>query len=261
MTRVLTWIVVGVVVIGIGIVGVFYFRGGALIKAGVEEYAPPIVGTSVALDGASLQPFSGEASLTGFVVGSPAGFTADRSFSLGEVFVKLDPRSLTTDHVLIDEIRIDQPELTVEVTPKGTNIQALQKNIEAATGPAAADPAAGPGPSVTIKDFYLTAATANLVGSAVGVSDRSVTLADIHLTDIGAGPDGVPMSEAARLIMDALAPQVAKAVASAQGKQLLDKAISRGEGAVGDVKDKAEEKLKRGLGGLLGDKPKPEGQN
>ena len=95
----------------------------------------------------------------------------------------------------------------------------------------------------------------------MGVGDRSVTLADIHLTDIGAGPDGVPMSEAARLIMDALAPQVAKAVASAQGKQLLDKAISRGEGAVGDVKDKAEEKLKRGLGGLLGDKPKPEGQN
>ena len=85
-----------------------------------------------------------------------------------------------------------------------------------------------------------------------------MTLADIRLTDIGVKEGGIPPSDAARLAMDALVPQVTKALASQEGKKLLNKALGGKLDLDTSLEDQAKEtlekKAKKGLKSLFGKK-------
>jgi len=62
---------------------------------------------------------------------------------------------------------------------------------------------------------------------------------------------GVPPAELMRLISDALMPQVQKALASEQGKALLDKALGDVLDTDRPLSDQAKEKAKDALKGLF----------
>jgi len=267
-------LVVLVVVIGGGALWV-YLEGEETVRRAVERHGPEVVGADVALAGVSFSPFSGRAGLSGMTVGNPEGFSETESISVQDLSVDIAPMSLFSDLIRVREIRIDSPRLRIEPGRGGTNLQALQRNIEAFTGPAEETEEA-PTP-VHIADFRLNGAEIVVGGGRIGFSDRTLSLADIHLQDIG-GEDGVAPSRALELVFEALMPQVQKALASQAGQQLLGQArerISNLEGELreqvegarekaGDrlreesgkvsegVKSKAEETIEKGLGGLLG---------
>lgn len=276
----------GLLVVILAIVGIGAWwvasEGEEMLRQAIVEEGPEVTGSKVDLAGLSISPFSGKAGITGLAIWNPAGFSEAEALKLGDFSIDLDPMSLLSDPIHIREIRILAPEIRIEPQRGGTNLAALQKNIEAFTGPAPQEEEAA-APGVRIDDFYLTGARLVVGGGAIGFSDRAVTLADIHLEDIG-GSEGVPASEAARLAIDALMPQVEAALASQLGQELLGEARARlgtvegdlrekaGEAVEknrqkieeeigaqtgklpGDLGEKADEVVKKGLGGLLGKK-------
>lgn len=241
-----------------------YFNGQSLLKDGVEEYGPQVTGTDISLAAVRFSPMKGEAGLGGFQIGSPEGFSAPYTMKVDSVDIALEPKSLFEDTILIKRITIDAPSFIYERGKSGTNLDALQKNIEAFTGPSAE----GNGdttqtPNVAIEELVIKGAQLQFISGekgleSLGLGEHSMTLADIRLTDIGVEEGGIPPSEAARLAMDALMPQVAKALASSQGKQLLQKAlgdkINVDENLQDQVKETLGEKAKSGLKSLFGKK-------
>jgi len=274
-----------VVVIGGGTLWV-YLEGEETVRRGVERHGPEVMGADVGLAGVSFRPFSGRAGLNGLRVSNPDGYSDAEAISVQDMRVELAPMSLFSDMIRIREIRIESPRLRIEPGKGGTNLQALQRNVNAFTGPAPEeDPGAGPKP-VHISDFHLTDAKITVGGGRIGFSDRTLALADIHLQDIG-GEDGVAPSRALELVFEALMPQVQKALASQAGQQLLGQARERISNLEGELREQAEgiaenlsekaegvkdqagdrlrkesedlgskarEKMEEGLGGLLGGK-------
>ena len=67
----------------------------------------------------------------GLTVGNPTGFGTPNAFGLDEIAVTLDIASVTADAIRIPLIVIDAPKVTYEWAASGSNIDLIQKNVDA----------------------------------------------------------------------------------------------------------------------------------
>ena len=264
-------IFVGVIlVVLIGALGYIWVQGESLITQGVSSQGPRITGTPVRLSGVSFQPLGGKAGLKGFVLGTPEGFSADKSISVDEVSIDVAPRSLLSDTVHIRDIAVRAPEIVVEPTKRGmTNLQVIQKNIEKFTGPSDASASSGSTKNMIVDRLHIAAPKLRFSGGEIGLSDQSLELADITLTNIGVDQNGVPPGELVRLVSEAIMPQVTKAMATDRAQRLFDdltqgrlnidlssnirkqvegQAREKVQQQVESAKEKAEDKVKEAVG-------------
>lgn len=128
-----------------GICGL-YLNLESIVKASVAKYGSQLTGTEVALDGFRLSLRKGEAELKGLRIANPEGYQTPQILSLGSVYVRLDMRSLLKPVIVVEEIRIANPEIAYELKSVAHNnvsdlLAAVNKNAAAAAKPAAAKPA------------------------------------------------------------------------------------------------------------------------
>ncbi len=228
-----------------------------VVKTSVETVAPEFTKSRVVLDGVSLSLLNGSASLSGLQIGNPGGFSAPNAFSLQSVDVKLNRDSIFTDTIIVDSVRILAPEVTYESLGKGSNIEALQRNVEqaiASAGGVSSETASqAPGKKLIIKDLMVSKGQIHYSNALLGSKTLDLPLPDIHLTGIGEKSGGASASEVAGQILSALNKTAVQAVAQS--------------GAIKDLGNRAKEKLgekKDKLRGLLDgvkDKLKPESED
>ena len=228
-------VLVLVALIGIGLWFV-WSRLDALVKFGIEQGTPPVVQTSVSVGHVKLSPFSGTGLIEGFEIGNPTGFTGPRAVRVGRAEVALDLNSVSADKIVIQYIRITDPEINLEAGLGGTNLKHIADNAKnfvsqqsspAGTGPApAAAPPAGSKLQKPVKlqvnELLITGA--KLSASAAGIvpgADAKVTLPDIRLTNLGTGGDGISPAELTAQVLSHLNTEAAKASASGALKNLL----------------------------------------
>jgi len=224
-------------------------QAGLLIKDGVESYGPEITGTSVTLSGVDVSLLSGNASINNLVIGNPKGFKSSEAFRVGKVSVKLDVGSLFSEQIRIGKILIDGAELTYEQRNKTSNIDALKRNVERNTGSSSGGSEAGDGSAsdvqLVIDDFYINGTQVNASVAVLGKEEqRSVTIPDLHLKDLGKGGDssvaGI-VDEVVRLVTKA----ATKAVVDELGKRKVQEAIDKKKGeALQKLDEKLGDKLK-----------------
>lgn len=136
-----------VILLAGGICGL-YLNLESIVKASVAKYGSQLTGTEVALNGFRLSPLKGEAELKGLRIANPAGYQTPHILSLGSAYVRLDMRSLLKPVIVVEEIRIANPEIAYELKSVAHNnvsdlLAAVNKNTAAAVAkPAAAKPAA-----------------------------------------------------------------------------------------------------------------------
>lgn len=234
------------------LVGIAASQAGTIIRHAVGEFGPEITGTSVTLSDVDISILSGKAGIKNLQIGNPAGFKAENAIKVGEVSIELDINSLFSDKIKIKQILVDGAELTYEVGKGGSNIKALQRNIEqrSATTTSGADAGASEsagGPSLIIDDVRINGTKVNLAASLLQGQGASATLPDIHLQDIGKEEGGASPADAVKeifgVITKTVATSVAQIVPADQLKETADKAINEKIKGVGD-------KLK----GLFGEK-------
>ncbi len=203
-------------------VGLFMDRA---IKSGVEKYGSEYTKVDVKLGSASLSLFSGNGKLTKFVVGNPEGFKSGFAISMDTAGVSLKPGSVFGDKVVIKSIRVESPEIAFEVALTGNNLRKILGNLQETTGGDEKTPpkpaehqtaAAKPAKKLQVDDFLFKGGKIHLRASTpLGEKSATVSLPEIHLTNLGQGPEGITGAELAKIVLTAIETEAAKVAASA----------------------------------------------
>lgn len=257
-----------VILLAGGICGL-YLNLESIVKTSVAKYGSQLTGTEVALDGFRLSPLKGEAELKGLRIANPAGYQTPHILSLGSVYVKLDVRSLLKPVIIVEDIRIANPEIAYELKNVTHNnvsdlLAAVNKNTAAKSGTGsqpgtsaksgssdtAQTASSQPGKKVIINALNITGGKVSLGATFGGKgAAASVPLPAVTLKDIGRekGSQGKGIIETASLILKKIL-DTAYDTAVRQGLNSL-KDIA-GESA--DTLKGTAENLKNSAKGLLG---------
>jgi uncharacterized protein involved in outer membrane biogenesis len=242
----------------IALVVIGFFLGPIVTKA-VNTVGPKITGTKVELDGASIFPLTGSGTLKGLFVGNPEGWESDKAFYLGEVRGSVQPFSILGDHIVINEVFIDGPELVYEKKIfGGSNIDALLKQVEAnisgggKTEPAATEPAKTEAkPAKPVKFAIKSLRIQNVkVSMGLGKAMVSVPMPPITITDLGVAEGGITPDQIVAAVLRAVTANIGAATAEAAkkaGGALLDGGKDAGS-AVKDAGKSAVDGVKKLFG-------------
>lgn len=228
--------VIGGVLLGLGLVGYIIgtFFLGSIVKSGVNRYGPKLTQTKVELTEANISPLSGQGSLRGLSVDNPKGWSDGRAFYLGNVSIDLEPFSLFGDHIVINEIIIDQPEFTYETRLVSSNIKDLLKNIEDFTGGGQkATTKTGQPIKLAVKKFRLTNGKATLV---VGQTTLPVLLPPVSLDNLGVNEGGITPDQLVAAVLQQVLRQIATASAQALVKDGGAATIEKAKEAAKSIK-------------------------
>jgi uncharacterized protein involved in outer membrane biogenesis len=246
-----------VVLVILAVVGVALFLDAG-IKRGVETIGPRLTGTEVKLDSANLSLLSGSGGLKGFVIGNPAGCKTPHAIQVGRASLKVQPSSVFADKVIIRSIDLQAPEITFETDLKGNNLSKILDHMDTATGGTSSTQPAQPNESkasrkLQVDDFLISGGKIHVSLTALGGQSATVPLPEIHLTNLGQGPDGITAAELAKKVLRVIETEAVKASSGAvasltQQAAGLGKDLTRGLGPTGTNTTDA---ISRGIGGLF----------
>lgn len=221
----------------------------SLVKEGVETAGPQVTSTDVKLNKVDISLKDARAELYGFSVANPEGFKSTNAFSFDNIVFDIDPASLQTDVIVIDEMTISGVNITAEQKGMETNLQALLKLIEknvgaGGSGNASSDSAQdGPEIKLAVKKLAFTNNSVNLITEKYG--EYGLTMPKIEAANLGSASNGLTPAQLGKAIAKPLLDQAKKTV-----EEKLKKVAEE------QVKDKAEAKLKDALDEKLSDKDK-----
>jgi hypothetical protein len=192
----------------------------SLVKSAIERYGPEITGVTVQVGSVNLSPRDGRGSIKGLRLGNPKGYRTARALALGEITIALEPASLAGDVIRIREIVVEGADITYEKVGNLTNLEAIQRNVDAyARKFGGAQPAAGGRQKkMVIDSLVIRSSKVNLSSALTAGNALSVSLPDIHLRDIGKRTNnataGATAAEVTRQVINALVAAVGRAAAS-----------------------------------------------
>jgi hypothetical protein len=233
---------------------------GTIIKGTVNHVLPAVTGTPSGMGSCYLNIFTGTLNIKDFVIGNPKGYETAHAFKLGEVHVDIALTSLLSDKIVIEDIIVDNMEVSFETKLTETNIGVIKDNIDklskkdesAETGgeeePAVAEEEEpGAGKKLQIDNFMFINSKVNL-HAGVGTS---VPLPEIKIQGIGADSDeGASVPEISEEVFNELYLAILKAAKSignidTEGiKEGTDKAIEKAK--------EGTENVIKGVKGLFG---------
>lgn len=245
-----------VVVLVIALVVVLTLSLDSLVKKGVETIGPQITKTEMKLEKASISVLSGSGALHGFLIGNPEGYKAPSAIKVGEASLGVRPMSVLSDKIHITHVKVQGAEITFEgALGSKNNLSKILENVEAASGGPAkgtdqpkAEPAGGgASKKLQVDDFLISGAKVNATLTALGGRTLTLSIPDIHFSNLGSGPEGITAGELTKLILNGLNKETLKAVEKAVsdlGKQAA--------GALSDITKGGTNSLDKAAQGLKG---------
>jgi hypothetical protein len=244
-----------VVLIVVAVIGVGLFLD-SIVKMGMETAGPKITQVSIKVDAVNLSLLNGSARVKGFVIGNPEGYKTPQAISVGSAAVGVNPLTIFSDKIVVRSVRIEAPEITFEGGLGGNNLSKIMDNVNAVAkngGPAATNTTAKagnePGRKMEVDDFLITGAIVHVSLTGIGGREMTLTLPDIHLTNLGTDRAGITATDLTRRVLGAITTATIKAVANATTD------IGKVTGNLGKDAQKAVDqnvdKISRGIGGLL----------
>lgn len=253
MKRAALGLAIAGVILVVGLV-VLYSSSGTLITRAITTAGPKILLTTVDLKETTIDATTGKGSLNGLVIGNPKGFKTESAFRMDKVEITLDMNSITSDTVIVKKVDVQSPEVTYELGGSGSNINAIQNNVEMFvkrfSGDSKSDEKSSSqksGTKMVIDHVYVKNGKVNISSTLLGGKSLSVPLPDIHLQGIGKNNNGATPGEVVKTIISALNKAILKAVAPLN----LDKAGEIAGKTIKGTKDLVEGTTK-GVGDTLG---------
>ncbi len=254
MKKIVIRVVLALVCLGVLALVILFFSLNGIVKKGVETVGPRLTGVEVTLGAAEISPFSGSGKLTKIFVGNPEGYKTPSAIAVGSAQVVVKVGSVLSDVIVIDEINVQEPEITLEGSFSGNNLTKILSNVEGANnGQPPPKPANAPAEPATpkkqkkfiVKDFVINGGKINLSLNLPVLGGHSATapLPPIHLTNIGVAEGGVTASELVLTIGKPLVTAVLKAAEAEVG--------SLGKGAQDLIKPQnVQQGIQKGLNGI-----------
>ncbi len=243
MKKLLIRIILGVVVLLIVLLVVVAMSLGSLIKKGVESVGPTLTKTDVRLDSAKVWLLSGSGNIKGFVLGNPQGYKGPFAIKVTRVDLGVQPGSVFSDKVHITHLRIESPEIAIEGSPKDNNLTRIMDNVQAATGgsgtttpaPGGTGKSSGASKKLQVDDLVVSGGIIHVSTILTAGKEVALPLPDIHLTNLGTGPDGITAAELSKKILSEVTAGSVTALTRGVadlGKGVVDAAGGAAKGAV-----------------------------
>jgi hypothetical protein len=219
MKKIIIRVGIVVVVLLVVVLAVVFFSLNSIVKKGVETVGPKLTQVEVRLGSADLSPFSGSGTLAKLFVGNPTGYKTPSAIEVGSVKVAVEVGSVMSDTIVVDEINIQAPEITIEGTFSGNNLSKILDNLNAAAGgdsksKTPAPTASGkPAKKFIVKKLVMDGGKINVSLNLPVLGGKSLTvpLPPMHLENIGTAQNGVSAAELVQTVMKPLLASVTKA--------------------------------------------------
>ena len=268
MKKLLIRIVIVVAILAIvGVVAIGLSLNGA-IKKGVETFGPQVAKVPVTLEGVNLSLLSGSGGIKGLVIGNPEGYKTPHAMSLGLASMSVSPSSVLSDKIVVNSIRIEAPQITIEIGPGGSNLQRIQENLESYAGSSTDKikpveekvPAESkPGKKLQVDEVVISGGKVTLGAAILGGKLIEAPLPEIRMSNLGQGPEGITGAELGKQILSQINQGAIKTYTDSLAKageealrNLTSNATNAENKATSDVLNKAT----NGLGDLLNGKKK-----
>lgn len=251
MRRIIVAAIVGLLAVAVLAVVLVVSSLGRLTKAAIETAGPLVTKTTVTVADVDFRPLRGGLRIAGLAIGNPAGFKTDAALRVGEIAVSLNPRSVFSDRVIVQEIRVDAPEITVEIGAGKTNIGTIQQNVETflASLPGKSGeprPAEGPEKQVAIDRVIVENGSIRLSGTLLQGAALPIPLPRVELRDIGKSTRVTTVEAAAEILRRVLGGVLETVTQTGQVLTDTVKGVGEGlRGAAGSVLDGAKGILRR----------------
>lgn len=194
-----------------------------LVKSGIESTGTEMSGTGVTVESVSISPFSGTGTIEGLRVRNPEGFESEYAIVIQSFDISIDVWSVLSDTVIVNEIVIAEPALSVIQKVPENNLRILMNNMDQAM--------AGESSSATamiIERLLVENGQVTVTPNIGGQQSATVSMGNIELENVG--KQG---SSSTR--------QVVKQVSSRIINEALKSALS---GQLDGLKDKAKDAIK-----------------
>ena len=268
MKKLLIRIVIVVAIIAVvGIVAIGLSLNGA-IKKGVETFGPQVAKVPVTLEGVNLSLLSGSGGIKGLVIGNPEGYKTPHAMSLGLASVSVSPGSILSDKIVVKSIRIEAPQITIEIGPGGSNLQRIQDNLESYAGGSTdktkpteeKTPAESkPGKKLQVDEVIISGGKVTLGAAALGGKLIEAPLPEIRMSNLGQGPEGITGAELGKQILSQINQGAIKTYTDSlakAGEEALKNLTANATNAVNKATSDVLNKASKGLGDLLNGKKK-----
>lgn len=224
---------------------------GPLINNAVNLYGPEITGTDLHLGNVSVSVFSGEAELTDFSLGNPAGFKTPQAMKVKSIAVNIDQGSLTKDTIILEKIEVIGPEITYEKSKGTDNFKVILENVKERVGgkaPSKADRRekgkegqGAEGKKLLIRNLIVKGGKVNLAMTMLDGRGISAPLPDIHLREIEKREGGASAPEAFEAVFAALYSEITSAAVTDTLNQGLKELGSSLNGVTGDARKQIQD--------------------
>lgn len=235
----------------------YYFTPSleTIVKKVVHKYGSEITGTDVNLNGFKLSLTNGEGRINQITVANPKNYSSPYIFNLGEIYVKVDLKSLTKDTIIIDKIAINKPIITYEMLSlTQNNINEIQKNVakntasvnkkqeSVSTQEKAKDEKPASSKKVIIKELVVAdgeiQAVANINGKA---NNLNVKLPEIIMKNIGEAKQDANIADIISKVISTILTTASQTVVESQLADVRGVAEENLNNVVGGVKDRVKE--------------------
>jgi len=149
--------------------------------------------------------------MDGFIVYNPEGFSDDVAISLKGIEIEMDVKSLLSDQIVVNRIRVTNPEILFEQKETKVNLRELSSNIEMSSDDKSEK-------TIIIKEFILEQGKVKISSELDQKRSAEATVDRIVLTDIGeSGSDTVEQA-----LREIFRPIIRNAISEAVKSGLMD---------------------------------------
>jgi uncharacterized protein involved in outer membrane biogenesis len=211
----------GLVVVLIAAFVFVAFSLGAIVKKTVERIGPTATKVEVTVKSAGVWLFAWRVELTGVFVGNPPGYKTACAITVEDVSVRIKPRSLFSNKLVVESISLNAPVITLEGGLRDNNLKKIEKNLDDYIGSSSTAPnSSAPSSSPTKPERKLEVDELEIKGAKLQFNTRlsggrtiTVPIPDIHLRDLGSGQDGITAVEVGQRTLDAVLNAATTAIA------------------------------------------------
>ena len=237
-----------IVILAAAAAALVYFFGATWMTQAVETIGPKVTQTTVRLDNVDLSPLSASGTLQGLYIGNPEGYKNEHIFSLNQIDVEMEAKSLLSDKIIVNKIHIRSPEMNYEKTLRGSNIKSLLDNVEsfgrsdaretvtqntAPAEPAKTDSESKPSKKLLIRELLIEdlKVSVGLMGAGT-----SVTIPRIEMQDLDSSSTKELVAKVLNVILNEVSRQIGAGV-SGLGQNTLSELEAIGKQALSQKKD------------------------
>lgn len=233
------YIILALLVLVIGGVVLLVNNLDGMVRRAIEVSGTNALGTEVRVSSVDLDLAAGTATLSGFSIANPEGFSNEDMLRFDELYLALDLASLNTDVIRVNSIRTVNPFVRYEMQGTRSNLDVVRERFP--PQPASTAPADTIQPVIAINGVNITGIQGTLQSDLLE-NPVNVNLGDVVIPPVQGTPEQLAQ-QIARPLLTQLGIRAATAMATTVSGMSTEELRSEAESVIRNAADQLLNRL------------------